>query len=181
MRVLALDIAEKLGWAVGDAGAIPLSGSKLLIKKGDPVENGPGECFLFLQALIRQHKPDCVVREAWLDPVAQPSSAAIISQLLLHGAALAICSAYKLPMYAVAVGTWRTHFTGRAHVSKQEKDIDRLANKRMVADRAKLLKYIPRDSEPDFDQCDAIGIWDWGSAHIGKRPSALHLFGGKLG
>lgn len=186
MIILALDLAIKTGFAVGDANEVPVSGSRKMIPDKAPMEDLPAAVGFFMRDIIRKYKPDRIVREAWLSPQAQPSDDSLISQMLAHGAALSVAGMYGIPCTDVAVSTWRKMVCGRSTANprrtgrtSKEKAADRLANKVMVRDRVALLGYMPR-TDDDFDRSDACGIFEYYAiAHGRIPPRVLHLFGEK--
>jgi hypothetical protein len=172
MNVLALDLARTTGFAYGRAGDVPESGSVRLKKPDEP----PGVACFNLMAFLSDRlvfwRPDLVAVEDFLNPVAQPSAAAAIQQLMLHGAAEGLLRSHSIRFEKVAAATWRKHYLGQANAGERGK------TKAMVLARARLLGHIPRLSD-DEDRAEACGIHDWACATFARRShtTSLHLFG----
>lgn len=186
MIIAAFDPAQTLGWAAGSVDGIPDSGSRKVISDKAPIEDLPAAVGFVVRDIIRKYKPDLIVREAFMAPQQIKSGAAVISQLLAHGAVLTMAGMYGVRCIDVRVETWRKCVCGRSTANSRragrtakEKAADRLANKVMTRDRVALLGYLPRGSV-DFDRADALGIFEWAAITHGRiPPRVLHLFGEK--
>lgn len=171
MVILALDPATKTGFAQGDAGAVPRSGSVRLKRPDEEPGVAAFNVLAFLRDRFVLDKPDLVACEHWLAPVAMKGQDAMILQLMVHGVIAAVCRAYSVRLETVPVQTWRRHYIGKAHGG------ERGESKRMVLARAKALRHLPPECFDD-NQADAVGIFDWASAHFARRtPASLFMFG----
>lgn len=174
MLILALDPAVRTGYAFGrTGGSEPLRSGAVRLKKPDEdldVMLKNVACFLRDQVLTFA-KPDLCVIEHWMSPQAQKSGQAVIYQLTLHGAIIAVLAPHGVRTERVHVGTWRKHFTGSGNAGERD------ATKLMTLRRAKQLAYLPHDCT-DTDRADACGIWDYAAAHYGRATSANWTFFG---
>jgi Holliday junction resolvasome RuvABC endonuclease subunit len=171
MRLMAIDPATVLGFAIGPVGAIPRSGAVRLRKPSQDRDVAAFNCLCFLRDTWVLDKPDLVCVEHFLSPVAQKSADAIILQIEVYGVIVAMCMACGIPYRSVQPATWRKHFCGQANAGERD------ATKEMVIKRAKALKYIPADCS-DNNRADACGIFDYGAATFGRAiPHELVLFG----
>jgi len=171
MKIMALDIATITGFAIGNAGSIPASGSVRLKRRGEGPEVAAFNMLAFLRDRFVLDKPDLVCIEHYLNPVAQKSADAVILQLQCFGVAVAMCQAYDVRMEAPHAATIRKHFAGRAKAG------ERSETKRMVLNRAQALGYIPRDCSDD-NRADAVAAWDYASVHYARKaPANLVMFG----
>ena len=171
MRLMSIDPATILGFAVGDAGAIPRSGAVRLRKPSQPRDVAAFNALCFLRDTWVLDKPDIVCVECFLNPVAQKSADAIILQIEVYGVIVALCQAYGIPYHSVQPATWRKHFCGQANAGERE------ATKDMVIRRAKALKYLPPDCFEN-NRAEACGIFDYAAATYCRTPPArLVLFG----
>ena len=188
MKILSCDLALKSGWAFGDRGSVPVSGSIRFIGPRESIEYLPVAVVKWTRDKILEYRPDMIILESYLSPSAQPSEQGVIVSLFIHGVVMGIAGLYGVPVVSHSVQEWRKHFCGRATANPArkrggpkktttEKNADRIANKQMVLDRAKLLGYLPA-SVKDFDRSDALGIWDFGQATYGRAvPKELMMFG----
>lgn len=191
MKILALDLARKTGWAYGKAGTKPNSDVKVLRSTDLDVEVGAAEIGRFIRDIcyLETERPDLIVYEAALPPFdnedergerkIRRSVESIVQPPMLAGGVIAIAACYGIECRKVWPVTWRKHFLGRANFGNP------LATKNATVDRCRLLGYIPRDrvvrnknADPLFDQCDALGMWDYACAKFARHvPEALAMFG----
>lgn len=186
MIILALDMAERTGWACGSPGSKPRSGWIRLSRFEQELNDLPGSLAIFIRKKVEEFSPALIAVEQYMEPAAQPSDRAVKTSLLLHGAACAVAAETSTPLVGVSVQTWRRHFCGRSRANpiarrgekktaRQRAD-DREANKEMTLVRAKLLGYLPPTSK-DTDCADAIGLWDFACATYARSvPERLVLF-----
>ncbi len=171
MKIFTLDIATVTGYAIGVAGEIPRSGAVRLKKSIDHVFMAPFNMGCFLRDMFVMDKPDIVVIEHFLNPVAQKSADAIILQLMCFGAAIYVCMSKGLRIETVMPATVRKHFCGVANAG------NRADTKRMVLSRAKALRYVPFDCVDD-NRADACAIFDYAAATFARvQPRDLVMFG----
>lgn len=171
MRIMALDIATTTGVAIGEAGAIPDSFSVRLKRPSDEVRVAPFNLLSFLRDRWTLERPDLLVIEHFLNPVAQKSADAVILQLMCFGVAVAMAQSYQVRIEVPHASTVRKHFLGRANFG------ERGETKRQVLLRAKALKYIPADCKDD-NRADACALFDFASFTYARvQPKALVMFG----
>lgn len=171
MKLLALDPATVMGFAYGEAGAIPRSGSVRLKRPGEAAEVAAFNALAFLRDLFVLDKPDLCFLEHYLNPVAQKSADAVILQLMVYGVIVATCQSYQVRYETAHAATIRKHFIGAANAGRRQD------TKLAVLNRAKALGYIPRDCRDD-NRADALAAWDFAAATYARaRPERLVLFG----
>lgn len=169
MRLWALDLATVSGFAYGEVGHIPKSGSVRLRKKGEDREVVAFNLLAFLRDRFVLDRPDRVYIEHWMAPKAQPSADAVVVQLMLHGVAQGLLRAYGVEPVLVHPQTWRKHFIGTSNAGNRD------ATKQMTIRRARALRLIPADCCDD-NRADAVGIFDFASAQLG-HPINFTLYG----
>jgi Holliday junction resolvasome RuvABC endonuclease subunit len=171
MRIMALDIATVTGFAIGEAGRIPQSGSVRLKRPAEGADVAAFNMLAFLRDRFVLDAPDLVVIEDFLNPVAHKSADAVILQLQCFGVAVAVCRSYGLRFETPKPETIRKHFAGRGRAGTRQE------TKAMVLNRAKALGYVPRDCRDD-NRADACAAFDYASAHYARvQPKSLVLFG----
>jgi hypothetical protein len=171
VRIAALDIATVCGFAFGDAGAIPQSGSVRLKRPGEPPEIAAFNMRAFLRDRFTLERFDLLAIEHFLNPAAQKSADAVILQLMCFGVAVAEGMARGMRIEAPHPSTIRAHFIGAAHKGAR-KD-----TKAAVLTRAKVLGYVPRDCR-DTDRSDACAVFDFAAATYARVPPRdLVMFG----
>lgn len=191
MRILALDLATVTGFAFGDAGTIPTSGSVRLKRTSEPVELAPRNLACFLSdrfVTFDGDLPDLVVIESLMDPSAMKGGAAIALAHRLSGVVDGVFAPHGVRMEFVGAITWRKHFCGRASAGPARRRGDpprtdkqraaiRAETKKMTINRAIATRYIPRGCSDD-NRADACGIFDFASATWGRKaPAGFSLFG----
>lgn len=162
MKVLALDIATRTGWAIfGDDMDEPFFGT-LVLPKGAQEVGAPMEAFRqFLVDQHRMHRFTHIVIEAQHVAVGRrnkdgESVAGIdinVVRKLIALAGMAEWFAHKIgaECWQVHIGTWRKHFLGRGT------GMDRKTCKQMCLDQCRRLGFHP----PDDDSAEAFGILDY--------------------
>ena len=188
MRILSLDLALVSGFAIGNAGEIPRSGSIRLARPGSDHHAAARAlgCALRDQFFkIASERPNFIIAEQFIDPSAQLSAAVVVTQLLLHGAVDAIAAAYGVEVRRVPAATIRKHFCGKSFAlprsksarTPKEKAEARKATKAMIVNRCHVLGYFPR-SVTDDNRADACAGFDWASMNIARAaPTEIVLFG----
>lgn len=182
MRVLALDLATKTGFANGVAGSKPRSGVKRLKDGGDDPERGFRKLGIWLRDEFSFEKPDLVMIEAPL-PVgsmidwdggedkkpkfrSNPGTIYFLNGLVavVHG----ICGPYGIMCRQVGVQKVRKHFLGLARPADP---------KRAVIERCHLLGLMAKDQRDD-NQADACALWTFAADTFGNPVAReLHLYG----
>lgn len=185
-KILALDPADRMGWAFGLAGTIPVSGSVRLRKSGDPVALGAANMGCFIRDIVGKYGvPDIIAPERYLEIPGQASNDAAVSQLLKHGAIYAMIGLMGVRLASPTVSEVRKHFCGKTTAAprrrqkrtNRERYDDRIATNMMVLNRAILTGYLPVESV-DFDRANACAVWDWASVIAARRaPRELLMFG----
>lgn len=177
MEILFLDLATNTGWARGNAGSIPKSGSVKLGKDG----LGPGQLGLWLRDHVRLcGKPDLIGVEKWMPVNAQRSDKNIEVSLRLNGAVHAIAGVYTIRVAEIYASTMRAAVCGRASAAgdvygvpkSMLKAAQRAATKAMVVKTAKLLNLMPADAKDDDDRADALIGFRYCEAIYGRRAPA---------
>lgn len=168
MLILALDLGLRTGWAFGEAGQRPSSGSDKITVAAS---------LRWLDEMLRSgERPRLIVVEDVLPLRAYKrlgtAEASVYDALRRQGIVEGVCWYWGIQRRAANVLAVRKHFTGKRSWG------DRAAGKGAVIKRCRQLGYVPADCS-DEDRCDACAIWDWASATIGRRaPEVLTLFGG---
>lgn len=171
MRIAALDIATVCGFCLGEAGAIPQSGSVRLKRPGEPPEVAAFNMRAFLRDRFTLERFDLLAVEHFMNPAAQKSADAVILQIMCFGVAVAEGMARGMRIEAPYPSTVRKHFLGRANMGERKE------TKAAVLNRAKALGYVPRDCR-DTDRSDACAVFDFAAATYARtRPRELVLFG----
>jgi hypothetical protein len=171
MRILALDLASTAGFAIGEAGEIPRSGSVRLKRPGD----GPEVAAFNLRQFLREQiftldRPELVVVEAFIHPAGQKSGDAAILSIGLYFVAAAESKARDCRFEKAQPSTVRKHFIGVGRTG------DRSTTKRAVVLRAQQIGYMPRDCG-DNDRADACAVFDWASATFARKSRPFVMFG----
>lgn len=184
MKILALDLATKTGWALGDSGAQPTSGVIRVRQPNEELKYAPWNLETFLQHKTTFDMVDLVVYEAPLSLHAVMrdgrvrNEESLLMPIKLEQGVERFCFPLDLRHEKVMPATVRRHFIGSGH---RGKSID---TKRAVLAQCQRLGYVPKtitppaDGNPLYDQCDALALWDYAAAMWGKRqPEVLHMFG----
>ncbi len=178
MLIWALDLATATGFAYGEPGSIPASGSVLLKSRGEPRAVALGNLIAFLSASWSARRPDLLVKEPPMSLQAfllvHSSEANVRMHHSLHGVVEAMATRFAIK-YVIEphVSTVRKHYIGRANLGCRD------ATKWEVVLRSRLLGYVPKDCE-DEDRCDALANWDYACATYGGKSMStekLFLFG----
>jgi hypothetical protein len=170
MRLLALDPATTMGYAYGEAGGLPRSGSVRLRKPGESVYRAPGNAHCFLRDhILPLFTPDIVVIEQAMNPAAQASADAIIVQLQIVGAIAGVIIGRGIRLEAVDRRDVLQDFCGqrsadppRRGKTKQEKAATRRRTKNMVIDWCVAWGYL-HPSCVDDNRADACSIFNFAS------------------
>lgn len=171
MRIAALDIATACGFAFGDTGTIPQSGSVRLKRPGEPPETAAFNMRAFLRDRFTLERFDLLAIEHFLNPAAQKSADAVILQIMCFGVAVAEGMARGIRIEAPYPSTVRKHFLGRANMGERKE------TKAAVLNRARALSYIPRDCCDD-NRADACALFDYAAATFARvAPPELVMFG----
>lgn len=190
MKIIALDLAFRTGFACGVAGEKPRLESWRLKRPDDPMEVGVRNLGCTLRDNIQLERPDLIVVEHWLHPTASRSADATISQMHMHGAVEGLAGCYGITTAKPTPAQFRKHFCGVSSAAEPrrrgaprtmyERNRDRDRTNTMVVNRAIALGYLPRGST-DWDKASAAGLYDYGCAtYARKAPKRLVMFGEEL-
>ena len=171
MRIFALDLGRKCGFASGTPNSIPLSGIWQF-------SEGRAIAQMELRNRIHLHwdknPPEIVVVEAPLPLKAfarlKTSENSVRMTYGMHAVAEIAALEYDIDFKEVSADTARKHFIGRANFG------NRNDTKREVIRRCHQLGFM-KTNENNDNQADAICCWDWGIAHLTRKsPRELHMF-----
>lgn len=170
MRLLALDLGRKTGFAYGDAGKIPTSGSIVLRKTGEPNALALGMLARWLRDHVRTHgKPDLIAAEHWMAPGAQPSGAAVEDALRLNGVVHCIAGVYGIDVTEPYPATIRSQVCGAAYGPRMPDG--KRDTKGMVIRTVTRLGMVPVGTMDD-NLCDAIATFIWAESNFARVSPA---------
>lgn len=169
MKILALDLATQGGWAVGEHGGTPLSGSQTFGREGAPAEERAAKLLGWMDDMLRVHQPDAVVLEQPLHPVVlakiSPKFATAELAYGLPVVAKMVCRMRKVWRVKYAeVQDVREHFVGR----RTFRDITCPLTGRTITSREQgkaAVMNVCRWNKWDFaddNAADACATWDYG-------------------
>ena len=168
MRIAALDLSSKTGWAVHDGKRhAPLLGTKQLVGWGYDTGSMLEHWRLWLGEFFKAHDPELVAIEAWMLPQ-HGDGRTILKQAGLLGFTEWCCKISGRKVEIVYAASWRKTFLGSAHGKTDE-----LKQKSLEACRA--LGWNP----PDHNAADAAGVLHHAIDAIAKVQSPwrdAHLF-----
>jgi hypothetical protein len=190
MRILALDLARRMGVADGDSRWLGRSGYapgvEAVTLRGTSAEKRArflGEWLGIRLAADKQY--DLIVTESPMNPAASKSDNATIDQLYYHGALQGLAGTYGVVVETAPVMAVRKHFCGvacappvrgRKRTAKEAAEARKFINE-AVLKRAILLGYLPAGST-DWDQANACALWDFACAKFARAlPNELVMFG----
>jgi Holliday junction resolvasome RuvABC endonuclease subunit len=172
--IIALDLAQRMGVAVGAAGVRPSVSVVDLKSRTDPRAVAGSNLISYLDNAIRHHRPGMIVIEA---PLAlqgfRTLGNAAATVRMAHGLAeIAAAMAYRfgVPFHEVHVATVRKHFIGSSGAG------ERSATKAAVVARCHMLGYLPRHCHEE-NMADACAVFDYASAVLVGKPLPIVLFG----
>lgn len=172
MLIMALDAARRTGWCIGEAGKIPVSGSVVLRKAGDPNGLALGALARWMVAVKKEHgKPDLLVCEHWLPPRASPDAHSVEDALRLNGVVNAIAGVWGVDVAEPYPSTVRAQVCGKAH----DKDLPG-GSKMMVLQNIIRRKLVPIDCA-DLDRADACALWVWAESNFARMNGQFILTG----
>jgi hypothetical protein len=157
--ILALDIATRTGWALGELGAVPNSGSIRFGNQSTDSDVIFKAGLDWAEGFVKKLRPDLVIYEAMLPPLAKlgVTSAAVRDRLAgLQGIMRAVSRRYEVALILdCSVGDVRQHFIG-------DRRLKREAAKREVLRRCAQLGWTACDDNAG----DALAIWSYASGII---------------
>lgn len=176
MRILALDQAEYVvGFAIGDAGALPRVETYRLRAKDERTEDAIARYAVWLRDMIAEHevKLCCVEHFVPLGAMkGRTNAASHEGQIGLGYAARAVAAVAGVHFRSPHLNTIRSHFCGAISGGS------RALTKEMVIKRARMLGYIPRDCKDD-NMADAAALFDFSSNYFARKAPAFILTAGK--
>lgn len=172
-RVLALDLASTSGWAVGEPGGTPISGSIRFASKGASHEAIFANATQWMEAGIALHAPSLVVWEAPLATSFRRGTSNIDTTTLLFGLpAIVGAVAYLRGVFDLRKASTRDvrmHFIGqnpKGHIGKK-----------LVMRQCRAMGWNPIDD----NESDALALWHYMCALIEPKlaiaPTPLFVRG----
>jgi hypothetical protein len=157
--ILALDIATRTGWAIGEVGTMPKSGSIRFGNQSTDADVIFKSGLDWAEGFVKRLRPNLVIYEAMLPPLAKlgVTSAAVRDRLAgLQGIIRAISRRYEVALIVdCKVGDVRQHFIG-------DRRLKRDAAKREVLRRCAQLGWTACDDNAG----DALAIFSYVCAII---------------
>lgn len=172
--IYAFDVGVRLGYAIGEPGRMPRSGTVVLKATNEPRAVAFGNLIFWLNHHWSEIKPAMVIKEAPL-PLqgfrnVENAQHTVRMTYGLHSNIEGMCARFGVPFEDVADSTIRRHFIGRARMGT------RVETKRAVVKRCHVLGYFPADCNDD-NRADALAAWDFAAATWGRSaPRVLHMF-----
>ena len=155
MRVLALDIAGRTGYVLGDLSARPQPKILSLAAEGKTADDAAARFGLWLRDVFESpNRPASIVVERNLAGSAQKGGHASEMTMKLHGALTAVAACYRIPIERVAASTARKSFTGRGTYPSREDA------KRASVKAAQFHGFLDK-FDNDNDKADAAGLFFW--------------------
>lgn len=156
MRGLALDLAGRTGYCLGDLGTIVTPKAETFAFDRDGIEEAVERFADWLVGIYANpnKRPEVVAVERALPANAHRGGNASEMALQLAGCLIGITHAYRIPLHRPSNGTWMKAFTGKGRWG------GRADNKAAALRTAKLLRYVDQ-YERDTDKADAAGIFHW--------------------
>jgi hypothetical protein len=163
--ILALDVATQTGWAMGNVGSAPISGSVRFGKRGDSNNKIFADALRWLSRLLDpQPRPDLVIIEAMLPPEAMrgQTSRQVRDRLAgLHGVVRGVAQLRGVSQIAEAtVGDIRGHFIG-------DRRGTRYWAKRETVEKCHMLGWAPQDE----NAADALALWHFACSLIDPKTA----------
>jgi hypothetical protein len=157
--ILALDIATRTGWALGELGTMPNSSSIRFGNQSTDADVIFKSALCWTEGFVKRVRPDLVIYEAMLPPLAKlgVTSAAVRDRLAgLQGIMRAVCRRYEVGLIVDCnVGDVRQHFIG-------DRRLKRDPAKREVLRRCAQLGWAACDDNAG----DALAIFSYACAII---------------
>lgn len=171
--IIALDLAIKMGAAIGVAGDAPTPSVVTLKRPNEPAAVCYANLLAWLDRAIREHRPNLVFKEAMLPLMAFAklgnAEKTVRLQAGMHAVVEAICGRYGVRCEERADSTIRKHFLSTGRLG------DRKSTKAAVVARCHVLGLLPRTCTDD-NMADAIAAFDFASAHLMRKPLPIVLF-----
>lgn len=187
MRILALDLARRMGVADGDSTDIAKrrpARVEAVVLRGTSIEKRARFLGEWLADRMFGNRYDLIVTESPMNPAASKSDHSTIDQLYYHGCLQGAGAIYGVPVETAPIMAVRKHFCGvacappvrgRKRTVTEARAAREFINGAVIA-RAILLGYVPHGST-DWDQANAAALWDFACAKYARAmPAALALF-----
>lgn len=160
MRGLALDLAGRTGYCLGELGKVVSPKADTFTDERDGIIEAVERFSDFLVRIYAspERRPDVVAVERALPANAFRGGNANEMALQLSGCLIGITRAYRIPLYRPTNGQWMKAFTGKGKWGSRSE------NKAAALRTAKMLRYC-EPFETDTDKADAAGIFHWLSGH----------------
>lgn len=166
MLILALDAATRTGFCCGRAGEKPRADFVRLRRPGEDLEVAFKNTCCFLRDLFVLERPDLIIFEAPLAPVAHRSHEAALLGIGVYAAAAGIAGVYGIRFEKANASTVSKFFTGKGKWSQGEGG--RREKKKATIKRAQALGLLPPHST-DADMADAIALWCFASERYARK------------
>ena len=169
MKLLALDLATTTGWAFGEPGGRPSSGSERLARAGSSVEVIGGALLKWSFNFIQAQQPDAIVWEA---PLKLPHDTVDHLEINLGLPAIvgAVGNRLGVTMFRKAsVQQVRLFFIGTANAKRDQA-------KELTMRRCRHFGFTPVDD----NEADALAVWHYQAALMNPAvgTNITPLFGG---
>jgi hypothetical protein len=157
LRILALDVATKMGVADGEPGSTPALATVNLGRELDVQADVFCRASLWITRRLLSEPPDLVVLE---QPVGVHDSSLLMG---LRGIMLGLVRAHDVKVIEVAIATWRLYSLLAGNLP------GKVAKARAVA----LCERLGWNA-PDHNAAEAAGIWLWACAKAAPRLVPRH-------
>lgn len=166
MSIMALDLATKFGFAIGEPHQVPRSGSKRLKDGEDPAARAYKRIAQWLRDEFILEIPEAVFVEKPISAMAGglSNSSTIIMLNGLVAVVHGICGCYGVRCVEVPVSTVRKRLLGRGRVTGDPK--------RLTLENLKMRGLLSSDCF-DTDQSDAVAIHAYASSEFFQRQLEL--------
>lgn len=166
MKFLFLDLGRRTGFAYGESGTVPVSGSITL--RGVDDDNGLalGKMARWLRDHVKEHgKEDLWGIEHWMPPKSSKDLNSVEDALRQNGAVHAIAGVYGIGITEPYPATIRSQVCGRPHRMTVDLKGNKVSDtKNMVIETMIFRRLIPADCRDD-NRADAVCGWVWMEAN----------------
>ena len=165
MKIVALDVATRIGIAAGETGGKPTAWSEDL-GKGLDDDQRFANALRLTDRLMREHAPELVAVEA-------PIGGRDTSHYLVGLAAIVrSCAAVRgASVVSYHSGSVRKHFLGKALTARDFPSLSKAAAKKAIKAEVQKRCRVLGWGELDGDAADAAALFDYASALAGARVS----------
>lgn len=173
-RILALDVASRFGYAFGEAGQKPVSGSKWFTRdgakpKGGTISNGAkfANALRYATEAAKEFNPTHIFCEAPIAPNAKSGQTSTTVMLVLYGLPAALQGMfYTLGHYHwefAHQGSVRSHFIGKGN---GKGDVAKAAVQRKCV----ALGWMSWDDDDiTTDRTDALAVWSYAEMRVAPK------------